>query len=124
MKMIAKYFLAVFFALCFGSSFSQTKGKSTSSLEYVSAAYDAVSNEVSISMKNAQNEVKQFLYSPSDQSQSETFLFNPINSLQGNSNILTKPELIGVKYMVIYNYIGSQQEGSTCCYKITSCVPE
>ena len=88
--------------------------------EYQSALYNAVSQEICLNMKNNAGQLKQFIYTESDLSQIETILFKPLNSLQGNSNILTKPELIGVKYSIEYTSLNGSLPEGTCCFKITA----
>jgi len=124
-KKIKNIFLTILFLFLSDATVNaQAKKNVSETFEYQSALYNAVSQEVYISMKNNVGAVKQFLYKLADDSQTETILFNPINSLQGNSNVLTKSELIGNKYTITFIPLhGSAPEG-VCCFKITACVPE
>src|SRR5438045_2014664 len=116
------YFI-LFFAFA-GFMFVNAQGlkKQSEIFEYQSAAYDAVSNEVSISMKNSSGVIKQFLYKDTDETKAEAILFNPISSLQNNANLLTKNELVGKKYTIEYVFIGTSSSENKCCRKIKACL--
>jgi hypothetical protein len=114
---------AFIFIGSFGSK-AQSKKNTAVLYEYQSAFYNAVSQEVYICLKDESGSSRQFIYNPADTDQSELILFNPINTLIGNSNVLTKTELVGNKFDLTFTSLNGSAPEGTCCFKITSCVPQ
>ena len=113
-------FILILVLMSGGFAHAQKIKKQGELFEYQSVLYNAVSQEVCINMKTNSGQLKQFIYNANDVSKIETILFKPVNSLTGNSNILSKPELIGVKYSIEFTSLnGSLPEGN-CCFKITA----
>lgn len=105
------------------NSFGQDKKLKTITevLQYVSAVYDPISEGIQIEFKGENNEKRLFNYNKQDVLKPEEMFFNqPVLPITDAGKNLTRQELVGKGFKVVY-YSLIEPATPTCCFKMKTC---